>query len=56
MKKIWILIYVCRGLIQGPEMFSTIKAAEKKRSKLQVAILITMKLKNLLKEKQFDDV
>ena len=31
MKKIWILIYVHRGFIQEPEIFSDMKSAENRK-------------------------
>ena len=34
MKKIWILIYVHRGLIQSPEIFLSEVAAEKRKKKI----------------------
>lgn len=34
MKKIWILIYVHRGLIQEPEMFADEQSALKRKEKI----------------------
>lgn len=34
MKKIWILVYVWRGLIQEPEMFFDAKSAGKRKAEI----------------------